>query len=61
MKNTYGNNLTLSVFGGSHDSEIGMTLAGFPQGLRLDRVALYALMARRAPGSTPLGTKRREA
>ena len=61
MKNTYGNNLTLSVFGGSHDSEIGMTLAGFPQGMRLDREALYALMARRAPGSTPLGTPRREA
>ncbi len=60
MKNTYGNNLTLSVFGGSHDSEIGMTLAGFPQGLRLDQSELYALMARRAPGSTPLGTKRHE-
>lgn len=60
MKNTYGNNLTLSVFGGSHDSEIGMTLEGFPSGLQLDFGALHALMARRAPGSTPLGTPRRE-
>ncbi len=60
MKNTYGNNISLSVFGGSHDVEIGMTLEGFPAGLKLNTEALYALMARRAPGSTPLGTPRRE-
>ena len=60
MKNTYGNNLTLSVFGGSHDPEIGMTLEGFPAGLKLDTKALGALMARRAPGTTPLGTPRKE-
>ena len=60
MKNTYGNNISLSVFGGSHDAEIGMTLDGFPAGMQLDRAALLALMARRAPGSTPLGTPRRE-
>ncbi len=60
MKNTYGNNLTLRVFGGSHDAEIGMTLAGFPRGFAVDLDALHALMARRAPGSTPLGTPRRE-
>ena len=28
MANTYGNNLKLSIFGGSHDPEIGMTLTG---------------------------------
>lgn len=60
MKNTYGNNISLSVFGGSHDAEIGMTLQGFPAGMKLDTAALHALMARRAPGSTPLGTPRRE-
>ncbi len=60
MKNTYGNNLTLSVFGGSHDAEIGMRLSGFPAGMKVDFEALHALMARRAPGSTPLGTPRRE-
>lgn len=60
MKNTYGNNISLSVFGGSHDAEIGMTLEGFPAGLKIDTDALHSLMARRAPGSTPLGTPRRE-
>jgi len=61
MKNTYGKNLSLSIFGGSHDPEIGMTLAGFPAGLQIDTSHLLTLMARRAPGSTPLGTPRREA
>jgi len=61
MKNTYGQNLSLSVFGGSHDPEIGMTLSGFPAGFEIDMPRLHALMARRAPGSTPLGTPRREA
>lgn len=60
MKNTYGSNLTLRVFGGSHDPEIGMTLEGFPAGLAVDLDALYALMARRAPGHSPLATARRE-
>lgn len=60
MKNTYGNNLAISVFGGSHDPEIGMTLAGFPTGFQIDLPRLHALLARRAPGSTPLGTARRE-
>lgn len=59
--NTYGQNLTLKIYGGSHDDEIGMMLKGFPAGLALDMAALRALLARRAPGSTPLGTPRREA
>jgi len=37
-----------------------MTLEGFPQGFKVDPDALGALLARRAPGSTPLGTPRRE-
>ena len=60
MNNAYGKNISLTIFGGSHDDEIGMTLDGFPKGLTVDRDALLALMARRAPGSTPLGTPRKE-
>ena len=60
MKNTYGNNLTLQVFGGSHDPEIGMMLDGFPAGIKIDFDALLALMARRAPGRSSLTTPRRE-
>lgn len=61
MANTYGNNIKLSIFGGSHDPEIGMTLSGFPAGVRLAEAELLAFMARRAPGQCPWATARREA
>ena len=60
MKNTYGQNLTLSIYGGSHDEEIGMHLTGFPADFLVDMDALCGFLARRAPGSTPYGTARRE-
>ncbi len=60
MANTYGNNLELTVFGGSHDVEIGMTLTGFPTGVRLSKAELLAFMARRAPGQGPWATSRKE-
>ena len=60
MANTYGNNIKLTIFGGSHDPEIGMTLSGFPAGVRLPEAELLAFMARRAPGQGPWATSRRE-
>ena len=60
MSNTFGNNLHLSIFGGSHDPEIGMTLSGLPSGIRLPRAELHAFMARRAPGQGAWATTRRE-
>ena len=60
MANTYGNNLELTIFGGSHDREIGMTLTGFPAGIRLPEAQLLAFMARRAPGQGPWATARKE-
>ncbi len=60
MPNTYGNNIKLSIFGGSHDPEIGMTLTGFPAGICLSEKDLLTFMARRAPGQGPWATKRKE-
>ncbi len=60
MSNTYGNILNLSIFGGSHDPEIGMTISGLPAGIRLPEQELLALMARRAPGRGVWATTRRE-
>ena len=60
MANTYGNNLKLSIYGGSHDEEIGMRLSGFPKGLVLDREELQRFMARRAPNGGALSTPRKE-
>lgn len=56
----WGKNLSLSVYGGSHDPEIGMRLTGFPEGISIDKEELQAFMARRAPGQSRLTTSRKE-
>lgn len=60
MRKTYGQNITLDIYGGSHDEKIGMTLAGIPAGEAVDLDALRAFMARRAPGKDRFSTTRRE-
>jgi len=60
MENTYGLNLKLKIYGGSHDEKIGMTLSGIPAGESIDFDELYAFMARRAPGKDAFSTKRKE-
>ena len=61
MANTYGTNLNIAIYGGSHDTEIGVKLRGFPRDFRPDMDALDAFLARRAPGQNDLSTPRREA
>ena len=58
--NTYGINVKLKIYGGSHDERIGMTLDGIPAGEKVDMIALETFMARRAPGKDPYSTKRKE-
>lgn len=58
--NTIGENLRVSVFGQSHGEAIGAVIDGFPAGLRPDRDALNRMMRRRAPGSSPYATARKE-
>ncbi len=57
----FGHNIKLDICGGSHDPEISMTLSGLPSGIPIDKGALQALMARRAPGQNAWSTTRREA
>ena len=61
MSSTWGQHLTLSIFGQSHGEAIGVTLDGFPAGVTIDMDRLLADMARRAPGQSLLTTARREA
>lgn len=56
-----GKNLKLSIFGASHDPEIGIHLEGIPAGTKIDPEKLAAFMARRAPGRNPWSTPRKEA
>ena len=60
MSSSYGQNLHLTLFGESHGPAVGCVLDGFPPGFRPDLPRLAAFMARRAPGSTPGSTPRRE-
>ncbi len=60
MKDLYGINLKLNIYGGSHDEKIGMTLEGIPAGEAINLDALRAFMARRAPGRDAYSTQRKE-
>ena len=61
MATTYGNNLKISIYGGSHDPEIGVTADGLPKGENFDFDRLLAFMKRRAPGNAKYATARKEA
>ena len=60
MKSSYGENLKLTIYGASHDPEIGMTLEGIPTGLPVDIEKLQAFLNRRAPGNYEWSTARKE-
>ena len=58
---TYGQNLRLSIYGGSHDPEIGVHTTGLPVGESISEEELLAFLARRAPGKNAYSTARKEA
>ena len=60
MSSIYHGRLTVSIFGQSHGPAIGVTIDGLPAGLPIDRAALEAFLARRAPGRNDWSTPRRE-
>ena len=56
MKNTFGNSLTLTLFGESHGEYIGATLDGLAPGIKIDREYITARLNERKPSgkiSTP--------
>lgn len=55
-----GNKVKIEVFGESHSAAIGMTLTGFPAGVKVDEDELYSFMLRRAPGRDATSTPRKE-
>ncbi len=60
MATSYGKNLNITIFGGSHDDCIGVEATGMPRGFCVDRQKLSDFLARRAPGKNEFSTKRRE-
>ena len=61
MKNTFGSNLSLTIFGESHGAAVGAVLDGMAAGVPVDDQALAALMDKRRARGDGLSTARVEA
>ena len=61
MSTSYGKNINITVYGGSHDDHIGIVATGLPKGFAFDNDELTAFMKRRAPGQNAFSTPRKEA
>ena len=61
MKNTFGSNLSLTIFGESHGAAIGAVLDGMAAGVPVEEKALAALMDQRRARGDGLSTARTEA
>lgn len=60
MRSTFGKNIRVSIWGGSHEPAIGVDIEGLPIGTVIDMNELCRFMQRRAPGNSPFATKRKE-
>ena len=61
MASTWGENIKLSIFGGSHTEAIGVVLDNLPPNEKIDMKKIRVQMARRAPGKDKTATTRLEA
>ena len=61
MASTWGENIKLSIFGGSHTEAIGVVLDNLPPNKKIDMEKIRVQMARRAPGKDKTATTRLEA
>ena len=59
MKNTFGNSITLTIFGESHGEGIGVVADGLCSGLPVDEAEIARLLSRRRPSGAD-ATARRE-
>lgn len=60
MRSSFGKNIKVSIWGGSHEPAIGVDIDGLPIGTEIDVAVLQSFMDRRAPGNSPFATKRKE-
>lgn len=60
MAGSYGNNLKLTIFGESHQAEMGLTLDNLAPGIKINETFIKQCLAKRRPVAT-IGTSRIEA
>lgn len=59
MKNTFGNNISLTLFGESHGASVGCVIDGIAPGIKVDEENIRSLLSLRRP-SGAISTARRE-
>lgn len=59
MKNTFGNNISFTIYGESHGEEIGVVIDGLPSGIKLDLDFINQQINLRKPHGT-ISTSRKE-
>lgn len=59
MRNTFGNNITVTLFGESHGEAIGAVLDGMKPGVKIDSELIRLRLSQRR-GEAEISTKRRE-
>lgn len=59
MKNTFGNNLSVTIFGESHGSSIGVVIDGLSPGITVDDSVIKEMLSKRRP-SGAISTSRAE-
>jgi len=60
LSSDFGRKLKVSVFGGSHEPFVGVTICGLPSGRKIGADKVQAFLKRRAPEHNPFSTSRRE-
>lgn len=61
ISSSFGKNLKVTIFGGSHEPHIGVTITGLKEGINIDFDKMNKFLKRRAPGNSIFATPRKEA
>ena len=59
ISSSFGKNLLVRIWGGTHEPYVGADILGFPEGQTLDFAKLERFMARRSPSANKLGSSPR--
>ncbi len=60
MNSSFGEKIKITIFGGSHEPEIGVHIQGLPRFTAFDLKELQEFLDERAPGNSPFTTTRKE-
>ncbi len=60
VNSSFGEKIKITIFGGSHEPEIGVHIQGLPRFTAFDLKELQEFLDERAPGNSPFTTTRKE-